>query len=244
MWVRRRRSTWIGGFLHGLADKNLPDCGICAMYLHSQCTTLQKIPHPHLLKICLQNPLGFQEDKVVRAVCKPLPCDLSPAPPWGLWHSFLHPLTGLFYPSPDHQLHPSKVEPLASPTHLYSRPPQGKISPPSATTSITLMNSKNQSLIDKNIFNQSMRHLEHRSSLSSSASVFLYKRKQRRLVAGQRGQVVSEKENRGNAFRWYHWKKSASLFLLYQSSVLVCRSMKNIQQWQEDRGNSRSFKLA
>lgn len=126
-----------------------------------------------------------------------------PALPWGLWHSFLHPLSDLFYPSPDHQVHPSKLEPLPSPTHLQGRPPQGKISPLSAPTSITLMNSKNQSLIDKNVFNQSMRHLEHRSSPSSSVSVFLRKRKRHRFVAGQRGQVVCVKENGGKAFRWY-----------------------------------------
>lgn len=187
------------------AYKNLPACGICAIYIFiPTAQPSKKTTSPALLKICFQNLLCFQKDKVVRTVCKPLPCELPPAPPWGLWHSFFHPLTGLFYPSPGHQLHPSKLEPLASPTHLYSRPPQSKISPSSAPTSIILMNSKNQSLIDKNIFNQSMRHLEHRSSLSSSVSVFLYKQKRRRFVAGQRGQVVSVKANRDNAFRWYH----------------------------------------
>lgn len=48
---------------------------------------------------------------------------------------------------------------LPSPSHLDGVPPRGKISPPSAPTSITLMSSKNQSLIDKNILNQSLRHL-------------------------------------------------------------------------------------
>lgn len=142
-----------------------------------------------LLKICLQKPLCLQKDEVVRTVCKPLPHELPPAPPQGLWHLFLHPLTSLFHPSPGHLLHPSKLEPLASPTHLYSRPPQGKISPSSAPTSITLMNSKNQSLIDKNVFNQNMRHLEHRSHLSSSVNVFLYEQKRPRFVAGQRGHL-------------------------------------------------------
>lgn len=201
---------------------------LCNLYLYSHCVTFknkteQNKTSPALPKIYLQNPLRFQKDKVVRTARKPLPCELPHALPWGLWHSFLHPLTDLFYPSPGHQLHPSKLEPLPSPTHLQGRPPQGKISPPSAPTSITLMNSKNQSLIDKNVFNQSMRHLEHRSSLSSSVSVFLRERKRQRFVAGQRGQVGCVKENGGKAC----WVLPSA----YQSLILVCGSTKNLQQW-------------
>lgn len=182
------------------ACKNSPVCGICAIHVFIPTVLPSKQPaSSSLLKIYFQNPLCFQKHKVVRTVCR----TATRASTCSSLNTvaLISPSSGLFYPSPDHQLHPSKLEPLASPTYPYSRPPQGKISPLSAQTSITLMNSKNQSLIDKNIFNQSMRHLEHRSSLSSSVSVFLYKRKRHRFMAGQRGQVVSVKEIGDNTSR-------------------------------------------